>query len=522
MSNLPSHSGEILCLDTPDVELMPDDMTSDENLSSGVKPENLAYVIYTSGSTGKPKGVLVTHGNIMRLFDATESWYHFGPEDVWVLFHSYAFDVSVWEIWGALLYGGRLVIVPFEVSRSPKTFYRMLVQESVTVLNQPPSAFQQLIQAEEIIGPDDQLALRLIIFAGEALELQSLMPWFERHGDASPQLVNMFGTTETTVHVTYRPLKVQDVQNRQGSVIGFPMSDLQVYVLDRHMQPVPIGVPGELYVGGAGLAREYLNRPELTKERFVPNPFSDEIDAQLYRTGDLVCFLHDRDIEYLRRIDQQVQIRGFRVELGEIESVLTEHKEVVQGVVVVREDQPGDKRLVAYFIPASKHTLSITELRKHLQKKLPEYMIPQQFVEMDSMPVTPSGKLDRRALPVPQEESKTEEVYVAPQSEVEKIIAGIWQELLHVKTVGVRDSFFELGGHSLLLVRMLDKLQELFEKEVSVVDFFRYPTVEMLAKFLTQKQEVKLSLTKTYDLVNKQKASLRKQRRFASAGGKSP
>ncbi len=233
-------------------------------------------------------------------------------------------------------------------------------------------------------------------------------------------------------------------------------------------------------------------------------------------------FLHDRDIEYLRRIDQQVQIRGFRVELGEIESVLTEHKEVVQGVVVVREDQPGDKRLVAYFVPASKHTLSITELRNHLQKKLPEYMIPQQFVEMDSMPVTPSGKLDRRALPVPQEESKTEEVYVAPQSEVEKIIAGIWQELLHVKTVGVRDSFFELGGHSLLLVRMLDKLQELFEKEVSVVDFFRYPTVEMLAKFLTQKQEVKLSLTKTYDLVNKQKASLRKQRRLATAGGKSP
>ncbi|MCK4785651.1 MAG: non-ribosomal peptide synthetase, partial [Desulfobacteraceae bacterium] len=416
--------------------------------------------------------------------------------------------------------GGRLVIVPYEVSRSPREFYRMLVQESVTVLNQTPSAFQQLVQVEKTVRPDDHLALRLIIFGGEALELQCLKPWFESHGDVRPQLVNMLGITESTVHVTYRPLTLQDVQNQQGSVIGFPISDLQVYVLDRHMQPVPIGVPGELYVGGAGLARGYLNRPELTKERFIPNPFSDAVNARLYRTGDLVRYLPNRDLEYLGRIDQQVQIRGFRVELGEIESVLTEHKAVVQAAVVVREDQPEDKRLVAYFVPAPKHTLSITELRKNLRKKLPEFMIPQQFVEIDSLPMTPSGKLDRRALPMPQEERQTEGVCVAPQSEVEKVITGIWQELFHAKTVGIHDSFFDLGGNSLLLMRMLSKLQEFYEKEVSVVDFFMYPTIEMLAKFLTQKQKIRPSFTKVYDLANKQKASLRKQRKFATANRK--
>lgn len=517
VADLPAHSAKIVCLDIPDVESGLDDATADENPVSGVKPENLAYVIFTSGSTGKPKGVLVTHGNVTRLFDATESWFNFGPEDVWTLFHSHAFDFSVWEIWGALFYGGRLVVVPYEVSRSPKAFYKLLVRERVTVLNQTPSAFQQLIQAEETIEPEDDVALRLVIFGGEALELQSLKPWIKRHGDTNPQLVNMYGITETTVHVTYRALTGEDVQSGRGSVIGVPIPDLQVYVLDRYLHPVPIGVAGELYVGGTGLARGYLNRPELTEERFIPNPFSNMPGARLYKTGDVARYLLNRDLEYLGRVDQQVQIRGFRVEPGEIEAVLTELKEVSQAVVVVREDQAGDQRLVAYVVPASRDAVTVIELRKHLRRKLPEYMIPQHFVELDALPLTPSGKVDRRALPAPQEDRQMEETYVAPQNEVEKIVAGIWQELLRVKNIGIHDSFFELGGHSLLLVRMLHKLQESFAQELSIVEMFRHPTVETLAKFLTQKQKEAPSFATTYDLVMKQKESLKRQKRLATA-----
>jgi len=516
-ANLPPNSAEILYLDAPDVQLMPSDATANENPVSGVKPENLAYIIYTSGSTGKPKGVLVTHANVVRLFKATESWFHFGPEDVWTLFHSHAFDFSVWEIWGALFYGGRLVIVPYEVSRSPKEFYRLLVRERVTVLNQTPSAFQQLIQAEETGGPEDNLALRLVIFGGEVLELQSLKPWIKRHGDTNPQLVNMYGITETTVHVTYRPIAAEDVQSGRGSVIGVPIPDLQVYVLDRYLHPVPIGVAGELYVGGAGLARGYLNRPELTEERFILNPFSNMPGARLYKTGDVARYLLNRDLEYLGRADQQVQIRGFRVEPGEIEAVLTEHNAVGQTVVIVREDQAGDQRLVAYFVSASHDAVTVIELRKHLRTKLPEYMIPQHFVELDALPLTPSGKVDRRALPAPQEDRQTEETYVAPQNEVEKVVARIWEELLRVKNIGIHDSFFELGGNSLLLVRMLHKLQESFAKELSIVEMFRHPTIETLAKFLTQKQKKARSFATTHDIVKKQKESLKRQKRLATA-----
>lgn len=516
IASLPAHSAEILCLDAPDLEAASDDAKADENPVSDVKPENIAYVIYTSGSTGNPKGVLIPHGNVTRLFDATESWFNFGRKDVWTLFHSYAFDFSVWEMWGALLYGGRLVVVPYEISRSPKEFYKLLKKEHVTVLNQTPSAFYQLIQTEESLPSEGKLSLRLIIFGGEALELKNLKPWINRHGDQRPQLVNMYGITETTVHVTYRPISNKDVQSGQGSVIGEPIPDLQLYVLDRNLMPVPIGVAGELYVGGAGLARGYLNRPELTAERFIPDPFTETPEARLYKTGDLARFLPNRDLEYLARADLQVQIRGFRVELGEIEAVLAELESVNRTVVVVREDQPGDQRLVAYFVPPSDHPVNITELRNHLRTKLPDYMIPQHIVKLENIPLTINGKVDRRALPAPPEDRQTQETYVAPQNEVERIVAEIWQEVLHVKNIGIRDSFFELGGHSLLLVKMLSKLQEAFANELSIVDMFRHPTIETLAKFLTQKKKVGPSFAATYDIVNKQKESLKRQKRLAT------
>jgi len=514
---LPACSPEVLCIQPVSPGLGSEGSDTNENPASGAKPENVAYVIYTSGSTGKPKGVLVTHGNVSRLFDATDAWFHFGPEDVWTLFHSYAFDFSVWEIWGALLYGGRLVIIPYEVSRSPQEFHRVLVDQKVTVLNQTPSAFYQLVQTEETGGMGEGLSLRLVIFGGEAIELKYLKPWFKRHGDKIPQLANMYGITETTVHVTYRPLTYEDVESGQGSVIGEPIPDLQLYVLDRNLVPVPVGVAGELYVGGAGLGRGYLNSPELTMERFIPNQFSKKLGARLYKTGDVARFLPNRDLEYLGRADDQVKIRGFRVELGEIESVLAGHESISQVVVVMRKDRPGDQRLVAYFVPAPGHASNVPELRKHLRSRLPEYMIPQHFVELDVIPLTPNGKIDRRALPEPRADRRTEESYVAPRSEVDKTIAGIWQELLNVSNVGIHDNFFDLGGHSLLLVRMLARLQKTFGRELSIVEMFQHPNIAALGSLLAQKEKKEPSLEKAIDLAEKQKESLKRQKRATTA-----
>ncbi|MGZ8946431.1 MAG: non-ribosomal peptide synthetase [Methylococcaceae bacterium] len=360
--------------------------------------ENLAYVIYTSGSTGNPKGVMVSHANVSRLFATTQSKYNFNSQDVWTLFHSYAFDFSVWELWGALFYGGKLVIVSYIKSRSPEEFYRLLIKEGVTVLNQTPSAFRQLIQIDQAIEDKNLLKLRYVIFGGEALDFSSLSPWFKKHGDQAPQLINMYGITETTVHVTYHALTKVDELN-QKSVIGTALPDLQTYILDNNLQPQAIGIPGELYVAGAGLARGYLNRPELTAEKFIPNPFCDKPNARLYKTGDLVRWLPDGNIEYLGRIDQQVQLRGFRIELGEIESALGQHPQLREVVVSVCEPVPGDKRLVAYLVAHSASEPTASELRDFLKLKLPEFMVPSAFVFLDALPLTPNGKLDRMALP---------------------------------------------------------------------------------------------------------------------------
>ena len=301
----------------------------------------------------------MTHGNVGRLLAATDAWFGFGLRDVWTLFHSYAFDFSVWEIWGALAYGGTLVVVPYWVSRSPEAFHALLVEEGVTVLNQTPSAFRQLMRAEEeadaalpapAADARRELALRLVIFGGEALEIQSLRPWVERHGAARPLLVNMYGITETTVHVTYRPLSEDDIRGGGGSVVGRAIPDLALLILDRGFEPQPVGVPGELCVAGAGLARGYLNQPELTAARFVPDPWGGAPGDRLYRSGDLVRRLPDGDVLYLGRIDHQVKVRGFRIELGEIEAALASEPGVREAVAIVREDTPGDRRLVAYVV----------------------------------------------------------------------------------------------------------------------------------------------------------------------------
>ncbi len=366
---------------------------SRENVGRVAEAQNVAYVIYTSGSTGRPKGVVVTHGNVERLFAATGRWYNFESGDVWTLFHSIAFDFSVWELWGALLYGGRLVIVPYEVSREPEEFYQLLEREGVTVLNQTPSAFRQLMEVDERRWEVEKgaerggegLRLRTVIMGGEALELGSLRGWMERHGEAEPEIVNMYGITETTVHVSYRRIEQKDVEERaSSSLIGQPIGDLRVYILDERMQPVPVGVRGEIYVAGGGVARGYLYHPELTAERFVPDSFSSEAGARLYRTGDVGRWLRQGEIEYLGRIDYQVKIRGFRIELGEIEATLAEHPAVNEAVVVTREYGPDDKRLVAYIAPNRQRALAVRQMlrleREGRVLDAPRYELPNGMV----------------------------------------------------------------------------------------------------------------------------------------------
>ncbi len=488
VKSFPQHQACVICLDS-DWEKIAQHCQS--NPLNTVTPGNLAYVIYTSGSTGKPKGVLVNHCNVVRLFTATNSWYNFKSQDVWTMFHSYAFDFSVWEIWGALLYGGKLVVVPYLVTRSPESFYQLLCQEKVTILNQTPSAFRQLIQAEQSIATACDLNLRLVIFGGEALEPKSLQPWFDRHGDQLPQLVNMYGITETTVHVTYRPLSKADV-NGTASVIGRPIPDLQVYVLDEQLQPVPVGVPGEMYVGGAGVTRGYLNRPQLTEQRFISNPFGN---SKLYKTGDKARYLPNGELEYLGRIDNQVKIRGFRIELGEIEALLAQHPAVWENVVMVREDEVDDKRLVAYVVPEVGESFTVQELRSFLTNQLPSYMVPNAFVVLESLPLTSNGKIDRRALPKPELDSTLLEKFVAPRTPIEEMLAQIWAPVLKLEQVGIHENFFELGGHSLLATQVVSRIRKIFQVELPLRELFTNPTIAQLARALYSKQQQNTVLT---------------------------
>jgi len=458
-----------------------------------ISSQNAAYVIYTSGSTGRPKGVVVSHGNVTRLFNATQDWFQFTHQDVWTMFHSYAFDFSVWELWGALLYGGRLEIVPYWTNRAPEAFYEFIRNRKVTVLNQTPSAFRQLSMAEETERHTGQeLSLRLVIFGGEALEMNSLGPWFARHGDVRPSLVNMYGITETTVHVTCERL-TREMAFGRASLIGRRIPDLQLYVLTPEMQLTPIGVAGEMYVGGPGLTRGYLNRAELTASRFVPNPFSRDEGERLYRTGDLARVRTDGNIEYLGRIDQQVKIRGHRIELGEIETTLQQHAAVKQAVVIAREDAPGQKRLVAYVVMNGDQKegwgedLEKSGMRDFLKQSLPEYMVPSAFVLLQRLPLTANGKLDRKALPLPKLE-RDERNYEGSRSQTEEILCGIWEDLLRVGRIGVHDDFFELGGHSLLAVQLISRVRRLFGVKMPLRRLFEMPTVRGLGEQIEQER----------------------------------
>lgn len=424
----------------------------------GVSRDAAAYIIYTSGSTGAPKGCVVSHRNVTRLFAAARPHFDFDASDVWTLFHSIAFDFSVWEIWGALSSGARLVVVPFWATRSVDDFLRLLIDERVTILNQTPSFFAELaataVDTRALVGSP----LRYVVFGGEKLDCRALARWFAVHGDARPTLVNMYGITETTVHVTVRPIAASDVESGR-SVIGHPLGDLRVHLLDANLTPVPVGVPGEIVVEGAGVCSGYLRRPELTAARFVAAPWGN---GRLYRSGDLARRLPNGELEYLGRSDAQVKIRGFRVELGEIEAALTSFSEIAVAAVVV-SDVPHPA-LIGYVIlrgsssPEAFEALAASILTD-LRARLPPYMVPTRLVRLDALPLTTNGKLDVRALPrdLPPSPNTT---YEPPATPEEDVLASIWRALLGCPRVGRHDNFFALGGDSIVSLQVVSRARK--------------------------------------------------------------
>ncbi|KAF3464231.1 non-ribosomal peptide synthetase [Streptomyces sp. Tu 3180] len=470
-------------------------------------PSDTAYIIHTSGSTGRPKGVPVPHSNVVRLFAAAAEHFDFGADDVWTLFHSYAFDFSVWEIWGALLHGGRAVVVPYAVSRSPRDFLELLHREGVTVLNQTPSAFEQLIDAD-LERDGGTGALRYVVFGGEALRPERLRPWADRHGLDRPALVNMYGITETTVHVTHHRLTRADLDDpRRTGVIGRPLADLRVHLLDAGGRPVPPGATGEMYVSGAGVAAGYLNRPELTAERFLDDPHGPP-GTRMYRSGDLARRRADGTLDYLGRADAQVQIRGFRVEPGEIEAALATHPGVARAAVVVRRADNGAQQLVAYTVPAGGEPPSPADLRAHAAARLPEHMVPAACVPVETLPLTANGKLDTAALPAPDFAAAASGARPATPRQV--LVCGLFEDVLRLPrdTVGTDVNFFDLGGDSLLATRLLARLRHETGAEIPITALFETPTPAALAERLTERTGTALPRPALGDAVRPERVPL--------------
>lgn len=484
-SQLPEHQARVVYLDSDWDKIALHDRENPQRVNTG---RDLAYVIYTSGSTGKPKGVMIPHAALSSFAQTALTEYGIEASDRLLQFASINFDVAVEEIYTCLLSGSTLVVRTNETIADLGTFCRACQDLQLTVLNLPTAYWHRLaheLASGEVDLPD---CVRLVIIGGEKVLPEFVKSWQEYLKQSKKcdclQLINSYGPTETTVSATM--YRISANTSIVGEVpIGRPFPHLQTYILDRYHQPVPIGVPGELFIGGDGLARGYLNRPELTAEKFISN-FLDSKSARLYKTGDLVRYLPDGNIEYIGRIDKQVKIRGFRIELGEIETVIARHPDIQQVAVIDREDTPGEKKLAAYLVPEKE--LKSSEVRSFLAEQLPNYMVPSAYVKLDSLPITPSGKIDRRALPVPDfNRSELGETFVAPRNDLETKLASIWQEVLKIDPIGVKDNFFDLGGHSLLAVSLLTQVEKTFEKNIPLATFLTTPTIEGLANAISQK-----------------------------------
>jgi amino acid adenylation domain-containing protein/non-ribosomal peptide synthase protein (TIGR01720 family) len=450
-------------------------------------PADAAYIIYTSGSTGRPKGVVVEHRNVVRLLFNDKLPFDFSPDEVWIQSHSYCFDFSVWEMYGSLLRGGRLVIPQREEVRDLDRYLQIVREEGVTILNQTPAAFYGFVEKAMQHDHDWGAQLRYVIFGGDRLEPAYLRAWADRF-PAIP-LINMYGITETTVHVTFHRLTPAELAGTGKSPVGRPIPETTVYVCDPDMNLLPVGVPGELYVGGSGVSRGYLNRPELNDQRFIDNPFSP--GERLYRTGDLGRWSWSGGLEYLGRNDQQVQVRGFRVELGEIESRLLEHPGVKECVVLALEGEHESRSLAAWIVFEAEVT--VTALREHLAQNLADYMIPAWFTPMSKLPLTANGKLDRKSLP-DQRSGKLPGLdlgtsYLPPRNELEQTVAEVLQGVLARNQVGIHDNYFALGGDSIRAIQVVSRLQQQGLK-VEMIDIFQFPTVAGLAGRVTKLRRI--------------------------------
>ncbi len=486
IDKLPEHQAPLILLDRFTEEI---NQNSQDNLTGVVTANNLANLIYTSGSTGKPKGVMVEHRGLFNLAQAQIKTFNLQSNSRLLQFASLNFDASIWEIIMAIGSGATLYLDTKDALMPGLPLMGRLKDYGITHITLPPSALAAL-PLEEI--PE----LQTIIVGGEACSEELIKQWARGRN-----FFNAYGPTETSVCATVEKWTDETLK----VTIGRPIANTQVYILDSHLQPVPIGVPGELHIAGAGLAKGYLNRPELTQEKFIPNPFEkDEVipptplnkggnePSKLYKTGDLARYLPDGKIEYLGRIDNQVKLRGFRIELGEIEALLNQNEAVQSSCVIVREDNLGDKRLVAYVVPQPEINLTINEIRQFLRAKLPDYMVPTAFILLDAFPLTPNGKIDRRALPVPDLQSQGE--YIAPRNPIEEKMAQIWGEVLKLKRVSIEDNFFELGGHSLLATQVISRLQETFEIVVPLRYLFESPTIAQLSGVILKELQTGLGL----------------------------
>nr|WP_081431391.1 non-ribosomal peptide synthetase [Moorena bouillonii] len=479
LESLPQHQGGIVCLDTDWQRI---NQANQDNLNSTASADNLAYVIYTSGSTGQPKGVEVVHRGVNRLLFGV-NYVHLDATDRFLQMAPISFDASTFEIWGALLHGARCVLFPENIPTA-KNLRQEIHKHGITILWLTAAVFNSIIDDD----PQALSGIKQLLIGGEALSVAHVQKALETLPLTT--IINGYGPTESTTFTCYYPISRQLETTIESIPIGQPIANTQIYILDSHLQLVPIGVPGELHIGGAGLARGYLNRPDLQAQKFIPNPFSQEEGERLYKTGDKARYLSDGNIEFIGRIDNQVKIRGFRIELGEIEAVLGQHPAVGETVVVARKDQSDQKRLVAYIVSEQEQELTSSQLRQFLKQKLPDYMIPSAFAFLDKLPLTPNGKVDLRLLPELDTSNRPQDAgFVSPRNSLELQLSQIWSDLLNVNPVGVNDNFFELGGHSLLAVRLMARIKQEFGTYLPLATLFTEPTIENQASLLVNTTE---------------------------------